>query len=119
MNLSGMDMRGFPLTRISAAAGCLMVALVLLAPQGGSSSALREEEPETCAWHDHYRVNYRIRHHHCFRSLEEHYREDPWRKQHFHDREADEAGKKETIRLQFVPVPGTPVDEDRTVRWTL
>lgn len=113
-----MDMRGFPLARISAAACCLMVAM--LAPQGGYSSALGEEEPETCAWHDHYyRVNYRIRHHHCFRSLEEHYREDPLRKQYFHDREADEAVQGETIRLQFVPAPGTPVDENRTGRWTL
>ncbi len=80
-----------------------MVVLALLTPQLGHSSALREEEPEVCAWHDHYRVNYRIRHHHCFRSLEEHYKEDPLRKQYFHDREADE-------------VPGTSVDEDRAVR---
>ena len=96
-----------------------MVALGLLAPQRGDGSALQEEEPETCAWHDHYRVNYRIRHHHCFRSLEELYQEDPLRKQYFHDREADEAGREETIRLQFEPVPGTPVDENRTGRWTL
>jgi hypothetical protein len=45
-----------------------------------SSLVLAEE----CAWHDHYKVNYRIRHKHCYNTLAEHYKEEPLRQQHFH-----------------------------------
>jgi len=50
---------------------------------------------EECAWHDHYKINYRIRHKHCYDSLAEHYKDDPLRVQHFHTQEDPQETKEE------------------------